>query len=155
MTWFEVEPPFQERARWFEQRFDRELAASVWMEVAQEAPEDDEGFHAQRAVAPEASAGELVVVSVDGTGLPMMQAEAVTLKATLGPGEKRQRKQEALVGVCYTVDAKPRLRQRRSRHSWSIRKPHAHASSGPARRTRGPEPNRCVVWPAWCGRSRR
>ena len=38
MTWFEVEPPFKESASWFEQRFDRELAESVWMEVAQEAP---------------------------------------------------------------------------------------------------------------------
>jgi hypothetical protein len=109
MTWFEVEHPFKESASWFEQLFDLEVAESVLMEVAQEAPEDDEGFHAQRPVAPEASAGELLVVSVDGKGVPMMKAEAVTLKATLGPGEKRQRKKEALVGVCYTVDAKPQL----------------------------------------------
>jgi len=37
----------------------------------------------------------------------MIKDEAVTLTATLGPGEKRQ-KQEALVGVSDTVDAKPR-----------------------------------------------
>jgi hypothetical protein len=108
MTWFEVEPPFKESASWFAQLFDLELAESVLMEVAQEAPEDDEGFYGQRPVAPEASAGELLVVSVDGTGVPMMKAEAVKLKATLGPGEKRQRKKEALVGVCDTGDAKPR-----------------------------------------------
>jgi hypothetical protein len=38
----------------------------------------------------------------------MLKAEAVTLTAKLGTGEKRQRKKEALVGVSYTVDAKPR-----------------------------------------------
>jgi hypothetical protein len=108
MTLFAVEHPFKESASWFEQLFDLELAESVLMEVAQEAPEDYEGFYAQRPVAPEESAGELLVVSFDGKGVPMMKAEAVKLKAKLGPGEKRQRKKEALVGVCYTVDAKPR-----------------------------------------------
>jgi hypothetical protein len=108
MTLFEVEHPFKESASWFEQLFDLELAESVLMEVAKEAPEDYEGFYAQQPVAPEESAGELLVVSFDGKGVPMMKAEAVKLKAKLGPGEKRQRKKEALVGVCYTVDAKPR-----------------------------------------------
>jgi hypothetical protein len=108
MTLFAVEHPFKESASWFEQFFDLELAESVLMEVVQETPEDYEGFYAQRPVAPEESAGELLVVSFDGKGVPMMKAEAVKLKAKLGPGEKRQRKKEALVGVCYTVEAKPR-----------------------------------------------
>jgi hypothetical protein len=57
---------------------------------------------------PEESAGELLVVSFDGKGVPMIKAEAVKLKAKLGTGEKRQKKKEALVGVSYTVEAKPR-----------------------------------------------
>ncbi len=109
MTWCAVEPPFKERASWFEPCFALELAESVLMEVAQEAPEDYERFSAQRPVAPEESAGALLVVRVDGKGVPMMKAEAVTLKATWGTGEKRQRKKAALVGVCDTVDAKPRV----------------------------------------------
>jgi hypothetical protein len=48
------------------------------------------------------------VVSFDGKGVPMITEEAVKLKAKLGSGEKRQQKQEALVGVSYTVDPKPR-----------------------------------------------
>jgi hypothetical protein len=48
------------------------------------------------------------VVSVDGKGVPMIQEEAVQLKAKLGTGEKRQQKKEALVGVSSTVDPKPR-----------------------------------------------
>jgi len=105
---FEVEHPFQDSAGFFAQLFDLDVAESVLMEVAQEAPADYEGFYAQRPVPPEETAGELLVVSFDGKGVPMIKAEAVKLKAKLGTGEKRQRKKEALVGVCYTVDAKPR-----------------------------------------------
>ena len=108
MTLFEVEHPFQESAGLFAQLFDLDLAESVLMAVAQEAPEDYEGFYAQRPVPPEDTEGALLVVSFDGKGVPMIKAEAVKLKAKLGTGEKRQKKKEALVGVCYTVDAKPR-----------------------------------------------
>jgi hypothetical protein len=48
------------------------------------------------------------VVRVAGKGVPMLKEEAVTLTATWGTGEKRQRKKEALVGVSDTVEAKPR-----------------------------------------------
>ena len=78
------------------------------MEVAKEAPADDEDFYAQRPMPQEVSEGELLVVSVDGKGVPMMKAEAIKLKAKLGTGEKRQKKKAALVGVSDTVDAKPR-----------------------------------------------
>jgi hypothetical protein len=108
MTVFEVEHPFQESAGFFAQLFDLEVAESVLMEVAKEAPQDDEDFYAQRPMPPEESAGELLVVSFDGKGVPMIKEEAVKLKAKLGTGEKRQKKKEALVGVSYTVDAKPR-----------------------------------------------
>jgi hypothetical protein len=52
--------------------------------------------------------GDLLVVSFDGKGVPMIKAEAVKLTAELGTGEKGQKKKEALVGVSYTVDPKPR-----------------------------------------------
>jgi hypothetical protein len=108
MTLFEVEHPFKESSSWFEQLFDLEVAESVLMEVAKEAPADDEDFYAQRPMPQEGSEGELLVVSFDGKGVPMIKAAAVKLKAKLGTGEKRQQKKEALVGVSYTVDAKPR-----------------------------------------------
>jgi hypothetical protein len=108
MTLFEVEHPFKESSSWFEQLFDLDVAESVLMEVAKEAPEDYEGFYAQRPMPQEDTEGELLVVSFDGKGVPMIKAEAVKLKAKLGTGEKRQRKKEALVGVSYMVDAKPR-----------------------------------------------
>ena len=44
MTVFEVEHPFQESAGFFAQLFDLDVAERVLMEVAQEAPQDDEDF---------------------------------------------------------------------------------------------------------------
>jgi hypothetical protein len=108
MTVFGVEHPFKGSVGLFAQLFDLDLAESVLMAVAQEAPEDYEAFYAQRPVPSEKSAGELLVVSFDGKGVPMIKAEAAKLKAKLGTGEKRPRKKAALVGVSYTVDAKPR-----------------------------------------------
>src|SRR5512132_149546 len=111
MTVFAVEHPFQESAGCLAQLFDLEVAESVVMEVAKEAPQDYESFYAQRPVPPEESAGEILGVSFDGQGVPMIKEEAVKLKAKVGTGEKRQKKKEALVGVSYTVDPKPRAPQ--------------------------------------------
>jgi hypothetical protein len=108
MTVFEVEHPFKESAGWFEPLFDLDVAERVLMEVAKEAPQDYETFDAQRPMPPEESAGELLVVRCDGTGVPLIKAEAVKLKAKVGTGEKRQKKKAALVGVSDTVDPKPR-----------------------------------------------
>ena len=108
MTVFAVEHPFQDSAGFFAQLFDLEVAESVVMEVAQEAQQDYEDFYAQRPLSPEDTAGELLVVSFDGKGVPMLKEEAAKLKAKLGTGEKRQKKKEALVGVSYTVNPKPR-----------------------------------------------
>ena len=44
MTVFAVEHPFKDSAGWFAQLFDLDVAESVLMAVAPEAPEDDEGF---------------------------------------------------------------------------------------------------------------
>jgi hypothetical protein len=108
MTGFAVEHPFKDRAGLFEPLFDLDVAESVLMEVAQEAPEHDEDFSAQRPVPPEATEGARLVVSCDGKGVPMIKAAAVKLQAKLGRGEKRQQKKEAWVGVRSTVDPKPR-----------------------------------------------
>ena len=114
MTLFAVEHPFKESAGLLEQLFDLALVASVLMEVAQEAPADYEAFYAQRPMPREDAEGALLVVSVDGKGVPMMKAEAVKLKAKLGSGEKRQTKKEALVGVSDTVAPEPRTPEARA-----------------------------------------
>jgi hypothetical protein len=105
---FAVEHPFKASADVFEPLFALDLAESVLMAVAQAAPAADERFSAPRPVPPAETAGALLVVSCDGQGVPMIQAEAVKLTAKVGTGDKRQQKKAALVGVSDTVDPKPR-----------------------------------------------
>ena len=138
MTWFAVEHPFKESAGWFAPLLDLEVAESVLMEVAQEASEDYERFSAQRPVPPAASAGALLVVSVDGKGVPMMKEEAVTLKAKWGTGEKRQQKKAALVGVSVHGRSQAAVARASVQHSWSSRKRHARAGSSKGARTSAP-----------------
>ena len=141
MTLFAVEHPFKESAGLFEQLFDRALVASVLMEVAQEAPADYEAFYAQRPMPREDAEGALLVVSVDGKGVPMMKAEAVKLKAKLGSGEKRQTKKEAWVGVSDTVAPKPRTPEARADTA-------GRAGSGTCAPATGPRDGRRAESPA-------
>ena len=84
----------------------------------------------------------------------MIKEEAVKLKAKLGTGEKRQKKKEALVGVSYTVDPKPRSPEALAELLVDPEAARARRQREDTRTMR-PEPSRSGVWPAWCGRSRR
>ena len=81
MTVCEVEHPCKASAGCFAQLFALEVAESVLMEVAKEAPPDDQDCYAQRPLSPEDTAGALLVVSFDGKGVPMIKEEAAKLKA--------------------------------------------------------------------------
>jgi len=108
MTLFAVEHPFKESTGWFAQLFALDLAESVLSDVTKEAHKDYEAFYTREPPPAAQTEGEILVVSVDGKGVPMIKAEAAKLQAKLGKGEKRQKKKEALVGVCYTVERKER-----------------------------------------------
>jgi hypothetical protein len=108
MALFAVEHPVTDRAGLVAQRLARALAESVLMAGVPEAPADSAGFEAPRPGVPAASEGGLVGVRFDGNGGPMMQAAAVQLNATWGPGEKRQQQQAARVGGSDPADPTPR-----------------------------------------------
>ena len=46
---------------------------------------------------------EIVVVSTDGKGVPMTKEESKKIKGRTGRGEKKQKKKESLVSVCYAT----------------------------------------------------
>ena len=110
MTLLEVEQPFKESAGFFEETFDLSLSESVLIDVAREAHQDYDSFYEQNPPSTEESEAKILSVSFDGKGVPMIkkEAERLKIKAKLGKGEKRAKKKEALVGVCYTVDRKER-----------------------------------------------
>jgi hypothetical protein len=111
MTLLVVEHPFKESAGWFDQLFDLDLAQSVLIDVAKDAHQDYDAFYTQQPPPAKESEGKIMVVSVDGKGVPIIKAQAAKLQAKLGKGEKGQKKKEALVGVSYTVDRKERPAQ--------------------------------------------
>ena len=108
LTGCAVEPPFQARAGGLGQLWALAVAERVVMAGAKAAAQADEACAAPRPLAPAHTEGDIWVVSVDGTGVPLIQAEAGQRTATLGPGEQRQRKQAALVGVRDTGEPTPR-----------------------------------------------
>lgn len=71
-----------------------------------EAHSDYDSFYEQTPVPDDATEGEILSVSYDGKGVPLTKTEAEKLKAK--NGAERAKTKEALVGVCYTVDPKPR-----------------------------------------------
>jgi hypothetical protein len=108
MTVFAVAHPVKERAGFVAPLFALEVAESVVMEVAQEAPQAYEAVSAPRPRGPAATAGALLGVSVDGQGVPRLQEAAAPLKAKWGTGETRPKQQAALVGGSSTVEPQPR-----------------------------------------------
>lgn len=76
--------------------------------ISRESSRSYDDFYKQKAPTSRAPEGDIVVASFDGKGVPMIKKEAAKLKAKPGKGEKRQKKKEALVGVCYTIEPKVR-----------------------------------------------
>ena len=78
------------------------------MAVPTAAPAADAACEGQRPRPSEDPEGALLGVSVDGTGVPMMQQPAATRTAQWGTGAKRPQPPAALVGGRAPVDPQPR-----------------------------------------------
>jgi len=60
-------------------------------------------FYKQKLMPQPEDEGEIMVVQVDGKGVPMKREEAGVKSARLGKGEKRGTKKEAVVTAIYTI----------------------------------------------------
>lgn len=101
--------PFRESSNYLEEFFGIKLSESIFIDLAKDADRDYEAYYKDRLPPASTTEGKLLTVSFDGKGIPMIKKEAAKLKARLNKGEKRQKKKESLVGVCYTVDPNFRL----------------------------------------------
>jgi hypothetical protein len=99
---------FKNGTAYLSEFFGHELSESVFMEIAKDAAKEYEAYYKKRKPPAPKTEGKILVSSFDGKGVPMIRREAEKLKARPGKGEKRQKKKESLVGVCYTVDPNPR-----------------------------------------------
>lgn len=100
--------PFREASNYLKEFLGIGLSESVFIDLAKDAGSAYQEYYEKRPPPTPDEEGEIMVVSLDGKGIPMIRKEAVKLKARLGKGEKRLKKKEALVGVSYTVDPKYR-----------------------------------------------
>ena len=108
MNLLSLDHSFTEGAERLQHFFGVSLVESGMVLVAREGARDYDAYYAHKTPPPPEAEGELVVVSVDGKGVPMIQSEAAKLQAKPDTGDPRPKKKEALVGVSYTVDRKER-----------------------------------------------
>ena len=103
-----IDHPFQEGAKRFSDMFDLPMVEKSMVNVSRESSTDYDEYYEQKSPPDPIEKGDYHVISFDGKGVPMINAEAAKIKAKLDKGEKRLKKKEALVGVSYTVDKKER-----------------------------------------------
>jgi hypothetical protein len=107
-----IQDSYEEAVHLLQRLCDLTLSVSAAETISQESSAPYESYYAYQQTLPAiAKEEEYTVVSFDGKGVPMIKKEAAKIQARLGTGEKRQKKQEALVGVTYTVNAYHRTAQ--------------------------------------------
>ena len=106
-----VVEPFAASLSWLEEHLGVSVPKRSVEEMTKQAAQDVAAFYeaAAQAFAP-AGAGECLVVSVDGKGVPMTKQELATETVRLKRGEKAQQKKMALVATLYTVEREDRYR---------------------------------------------
>lgn len=85
--------------------FGQSVVQNCIENIIRDADEDYDDFYESGVCPPKKIEGtsDVLVVGFDGKGVPLIRSEAAKVKAKLGKGEKRQKKKEALVGVCYQI----------------------------------------------------
>jgi len=72
---------------------------------------DVESYYAQKPAPPPLEEAEILVIQADGKGVPMVLEAPLEPQVRLGKGQKRGRKQEAMVTSIYTIAAHIRTPQ--------------------------------------------
>jgi hypothetical protein len=103
-----VVEPFEGSVNWLAEQLGVQVPKRSLEQLAQEAARDVDDFYQQVQTAPEASADECVVISLDGKGVPIVKAELAEKRSRLKRGEKAQHKKMALIASLYTVKATDR-----------------------------------------------
>jgi|CXWL01.1.fsa_nt_gi hypothetical protein len=89
------------------ERLETLFGVTFWTQgvqhVARAAAQDVQPFYEQLPPPPEEEEGELLVATIDGKGVPMRPEEPQGQRLRLAPGEKPNKKKEAVVSAVYTI----------------------------------------------------
>ena len=95
---------YRETASTIAQILGLDLSIQALETSVREDAQDVATFYAQpRAATDVATAGSILVVQADGKGVPMVQPPPTDPALRLGKGQKRTKKQEAIVTSLYTI----------------------------------------------------
>jgi hypothetical protein len=95
---------YRETASTIERILGLDLSVAALETNLREDAQDVAAFYAQpRATTDLATAGSILVVQADGKGIPMVQPPCADPPLRLGKGQKRTKKQEAVVTSLYTI----------------------------------------------------
>ena len=72
-------------------------------QISRDSAEDYDAYYESKPDPTPAPEEENLIISMDGKGVPMIKKEAAKIRGKLNKGEKRQKKKESNVGVCYTI----------------------------------------------------
>jgi hypothetical protein len=76
--------------------------------MAPAAAVDADAYYESLGIPPPQTEGEVLVMAIDGKGVPLVKEEPAEHKVRLGRGEKLSRKKEAVVSAVYTIAPQPR-----------------------------------------------
>lgn len=97
-----VRGPYEEATESLEAQTGEGLPKRSAQEIVREAAVDFDAFYEQRKAPPAEEAGPIVVVSVDGKGIPMVKPQPAEHRVRLKKGEKTNKKRMATVAAVYT-----------------------------------------------------
>lgn len=90
------------------ERLEMLLRVKFWSQgvqhVAHDAALDVQTFYEEKSPPSPNEEGEILVATIDGKGVRMRRGEPKRRKLRLAPGEKPDKKREAVVAAAYTID---------------------------------------------------
>lgn len=104
VTFFDVRNTYDESAKTLEKLFGLKISPRSIMDILQDVSREVEDFRDSQNPPPSADEKEILVVSVDGKGVPMRKEELAKNDVRLKKGEKRQKKKMCAVGAVYTIE---------------------------------------------------
>lgn len=111
VNYWAVYMPFNKAVAIFKRILNASLSTRVQKELIAEDAEDVLAYYEQKPAPKAADEAEIMVIQVDGKGIPIILEASSSEPVRLGKGQKRGRKKEAVVTAVYTIAANPRTPQ--------------------------------------------
>ena len=104
-----VDETYDNSIKKIEDTFGIKLSPRSVMDIIQNCSRNTDDFRSQQAAPEVGNEKKILVVFVDGKGVPMRKEHLAQRKTRLGRGEKNQKKKISAVSAIYTIDKNVRF----------------------------------------------